>query len=70
MWLYYRFPLGPRMVEELLAARGVGLTYETARCWAETLSMAIARRIRLAAPGRGDKWYLVEVVVTIKGKKH
>uniref|UniRef100_UPI003BEEF50F IS6 family transposase n=1 Tax=Burkholderia arboris TaxID=488730 RepID=UPI003BEEF50F len=57
VWLYYRFPLSLRMVEELLAARGIELTYETVRCWA-------------TAPGRGDKWHLDEVVVTINGRKH
>ncbi len=36
VWLYYRFPLSLRMVEELLAARGIELTYETVRCWATT----------------------------------
>jgi putative transposase len=70
VWLYYRFPLSLRMVEELLAARGIGATYETVRCWAETFGLAIARRIRSTAPARGDKWHLDEVVVTIKGRKH
>ncbi|KVD75902.1 IS6 family transposase, partial [Burkholderia ubonensis] len=55
VWLYYRFPLSLRMVEELLAARGIELTYETVRSW---------------APERGDKWRLDEVVVTINGTKH
>jgi len=55
------------MVEELLAARGIDLTYETMRCWAQTFGLAIAKCIRSTAPGRGDKWHLV---VTIKGKKH
>ncbi|KVP51552.1 IS6 family transposase, partial [Burkholderia ubonensis] len=70
VWLYYRFPLSLRMVEELLAARGIELTYETVRCGAETSGLAIAKRIRSAAPGRGDKWRRDEVVVTVKGKKH
>lgn len=58
------------MVEELLATRGIELTYEAVRCGAETFGLAIAKRIRSAAPGRGDKWRRDEVVVTIKGKKH
>ncbi len=70
VWLYYRFPLSLRMVEELLAARGIELTYETVRRWAVKFGLGIARRIRSAALARGDKWHLDEVVVTINGKKH
>jgi putative transposase len=69
-WLYYRFPLSLRMVEELLAVRGIELTYETVRRWAVKFGLGIARRIRSTALARGDKWHLDEVVVTINGKKH
>jgi putative transposase len=70
VWLYYRFPLSLRMVEEMLAARGIELTHETVRNWATKFGLAIARRIRSTAPARGDKWHLDEVVVTINGAKH
>ncbi|WP_175891599.1 IS6 family transposase [Burkholderia cepacia] len=70
VWLYYRFPLSLRMVEEMLAARGIELTYETVRSWATKFGLAIAKRIRSTSPGRGDKWHLDEVVVTINGTKH
>jgi len=70
VWLYFRFPLSLRMVEELLAARGLELTYETVRRWAVKLGLGIARRIRSTALAQGDKWHLDEVVVTINGKKH
>jgi putative transposase len=70
VWLYYRFPLSLRMVEELLAARGIELTYETVRRWSVKFGLGIARRIRSTARARGDKWHLDEVVVTINGKKH
>ena len=70
VWLYYRFPLSLRMVEELLAARGIDLTYETVRRWSVKFGLGIARRIRSTALARGDKWHLDEVVVTINGKKH
>src|SRR5258708_28970124 len=70
VWLYYRFPLSLRMVEELLGARGIELTYETVRRWAVKFGLGIARRIRSAALARGDKWHLDELVVTINGKKH
>jgi putative transposase len=69
VWLYYRCPLSLRMVEELLAARGIELTYETVRRWSVKFGLGIARRIRSTALGRGDKWHLDEVVVTINGKK-
>ena len=69
VWLYYRFPLSLRMVEELLAARGIELTYETVRRWSVKFGLGIARRIRSTALGRGNKWHLDEVVVTINGKK-
>ena len=70
VWLYYRFPLSLRMVEELLAARGLDLTYETVRRWSVKFGLGIARRIRSTALARGEKWHLDEVVVTINGKKH
>ncbi|MDN0077815.1 IS6 family transposase, partial [Crenobacter sp. SG2303] len=70
VWLYYRFPLSLRMVEELLAARGIALTYETVRRWAMKFGLGFARRIRDTALARGDKWHLDEVLVTINGKKH
>src|SRR5471030_2068162 len=70
VWLYYRFPLSSRLVEELLAARGIDLTYETVRRWSVKFGLGIARRIRSTALERGDKWHLDEVVVTINGKKH
>lgn len=70
VWLYYRFPLSLRMVEELLAARGIELTFETVRRWSVGFGLGIARRIRATALARGDKWHLDEVVVTINGRKH
>ena len=70
VWLYYRFPLSMRMVEELLAARGIDLTYETVRRWSVKFGLGISRRIRSTALERGDKWHLDEVVVNINGKKH
>ena len=49
VWLYYRFPLSLRVVEETLAARGIELTYETLRKWSTYFGLAIAKRIRSAA---------------------
>jgi putative transposase len=70
VWLYFRFPLSLRMVEEMLAARGVSVTYETIRQWGLKFGREFANRIRRRAPRRGDKWHLDEVVITIAGKKH
>jgi putative transposase len=56
VWLHYRFPLSLRMVEELLAARGIELTYETVRRWPVSFGLGIARRIGASALARGGKW--------------
>ncbi|MFK4532162.1 putative transposase [Bradyrhizobium ottawaense] len=62
VWLYFRFPLSLRMVEEMLAARGIGVTYETVRQWGRKFGKPFSDRIRQRAPARGDKWHLDEVV--------
>ena len=58
------------MVEEILAARGISMTYETIRQWGLKFGREFANRIRRRAPQRGDKWHLDEVAITIAGKKH
>src|SRR3712207_434887 len=70
VWLYFRFPLGLRMVEEMLAARGIIVSHETVRQWARKFGQAFANRIRRRLPSGGDKWHLDEVVITIAGVKH
>src|SRR5215208_7330331 len=70
VWLYFRFPLSLRMVDELLAARGIVLSHETVRQWAMKFGQAFANQIRRRLPRAGDKWHLDEVVVKIAGKKH
>src|SRR5215472_10626827 len=70
VWLYFRFPLGLRMVEELLAARGIIVSHETVRQWAGKFGQHFANRIRRRLPRAGDKWHLDEVVVRIGGVKH
>ena len=70
VWLYVRFPLSLRMVEEILAARGISMTYETIRQWGLKFGREFANRIRRRAPDAGDKWHLDEVAITIAGKKH
>ncbi len=71
IWLYLRFPLSLRMAEDMLAARGVIVSHQTVRLWAEKFGRHFANDIRKRSTGRfGDKWHLDEVVITIAGKKH
>ena len=70
VWLYFRFPLSLRMVDELLAARGIIVSHETVRQWALKFGQGFANEIRRRLPARGDKWHLDEVVLTIAGVKH
>src|SRR3982750_1017746 len=70
VWLYFRFPLSLRMVEEMLAARGIIVSHETVRQWALKFGQGFANRIRRRLPCAGDKWHLDEVALKIAGKKH
>src|SRR5215203_4814558 len=70
VWLYFRFPLSLRMVDELLAARGITVRHETVRQWARKFGQAFANQIRRRLPCAGDKWHLDEVEVKIAGQKH
>ena len=62
IWLYFRFPLSLRMVEEMLATRGICVTYETVRQWGKKFGKAFADQIRQRAPARGDKWHMDAVL--------
>ncbi|MFT7137437.1 MAG: putative transposase [Akkermansiaceae bacterium] len=69
--LYVRFPLSLRMVEDLVAERGIIVSHQTIRAWAEKFGRQFARNIRRSSAGQFDKkWHLDEVVITIRGKKH
>jgi putative transposase len=70
VWLYFRFPLSLRLVEEMLLERGIVVSYESVRRWALKFGPAYARRLRRKTPSRRDIWHLDEVVVTIAGQKH
>jgi len=70
VWLYFRFPLSMRMVDELLAARGIVVSHETVRQWALKFGQVFANQIRGRLPAAWDKWHLDEVVITISGIKH
>src|SRR3712207_4202514 len=70
VWLYFRFPLSLRMVEEMLAARGIIVSHETVRRWALKFGQDFANRIRRRLPQAGDKWHLDEVAIKIAGVQH
>ncbi len=70
VWLYFRFALSYRDVEELLAERGVLLTYETVRQWCRKFGQADANGLRRRRPRPGDKWHLDEVFISINGAQH
>ena len=70
VWLYFRFPLSFREVEELMLARGVVVSYETIRRWCAKFGQAYANQLRRRRPRPGDKWHLDEVFIRINGKIH
>jgi putative transposase len=68
VWLYFRFCLSYRDVEELMAVRGITLTYETIRQWCGKFGQMFANDLRRRGPQPGDKWHLDEVRLRIKGE--
>jgi putative transposase len=70
VWLYFRFCLSYRDVEELMAKRGVILTYEAVRYWCRKFGQVYANQLRRRRPRPGDKWHLDEVFLTIRGERH
>src|SRR5260221_3888411 len=69
IWLYLRFTLSYRDVEELLAERGIVVSYETIRPWVTTFGRQIAGRLRARRPVPHRRWHLDEVVVSIGGRR-
>ena len=69
VWLYYRFCLSFRDAEDLLAQRGVTVTYETIRQWCQRFGRVYARQLRRRRGRMGDTWHLDEVFVTIQGRQ-
>ncbi len=69
VWLYFRFPLSYRDIEDLVAERGIDLSYETVRRWALKFGQAYARRLRTTRPRPDVRWHLDEVFVSIAGKR-
>ena len=69
VWLYHRFSLSFRDVEDLLAERGVTVTYEAIRQWCRTFGLDYARRLRRNRGRMGDTWYLDELFLKIQGRQ-
>jgi putative transposase len=67
VWLYFRFPLSFREVEEMMLERGVVVSYETVRRWCGKFGQTYANALRRRRPRPGDKWHLDEVFIKIQG---
>jgi putative transposase len=70
VWLYFRFSLSFRDVEELLAQRGIVVTYETVRQWCLKFGQTYANELRRRHSRCCDKWHRDEVFFTIHGERH
>ncbi len=69
VWLYHRFCLSFRDVEDLLAERGITVSYETIRQWCKKFGPEYARKLRRRVGPLGDTWFLDEVFVSIQGRR-
>ena len=69
VWLYLRFTLSYRDVEELLAERGLDISYETVRRWVLRFGPAFARNLNRLRPRPSAQWHLDEMAVVIGGKR-
>jgi putative transposase len=70
VWLYARFTLSYRDVEDVLAERGLDISYETVRRWFLKFGTPIAANLRKTRPTPSDHWHLDEMVIMIRGKRH
>jgi putative transposase len=70
VWLYYRFPLSYRDVQELLFARGIDVTHEAIRQWCLQCGQDYAHRLKRRRAEPGDKWHVDAVFLTMNGKRH
>ena len=69
VWLYYRFNLSFRDIEDLLAERGIDVSYESIRLWCNKFGPKYAKRLKCRHQGFGDTFYIDEVFVKIAGKQ-
>ena len=70
VWLYHRFNLSARDIEDLLAERGIAVSYESIRLWCIKFGSKYAKRLRRRHQGYGDTFFIDEVFVKIQGKQH
>jgi putative transposase len=70
VWLYHCFSLSLRDVELILAARGIVVSYESIREWSLRFGRIFANALKRRRPQPGDKWYMDEVFIRIRGKQH
>jgi putative transposase len=70
VWLYHRFPLSFREVEEMMLERGIVVSHETIRQWCAKFGQTYANTLRRRRARPGDKWHLDEVYIKIAGKTH
>jgi putative transposase len=68
VWLYFRFPLSYRDVEDMLTERSIDVSYESVRRWSVKFGQAYARRLRKTRPRPDARWHLDEVFVSINGQ--
>jgi putative transposase len=69
VWLYFRFTLSLRDVEDLMAERGIDVSYETVRCWTRKFGQMFAHNLRKSRAGPTSRWHLDEMVVRIAGQR-
>src|SRR5450631_3228316 len=69
VWLYFRFAQSYRAVEDMLAERGIDVSYETVRRWAMKFGAIIARKLRRVRSRPAGRWHLDEVFVSINGRQ-
>jgi len=70
VWLYHRFNLSTRDIEDLMAERGIAISYESIRLWCIKFGPKYAKRLRRRHQGYGDTFFIDEVLVNIQGKQH
>ena len=70
VWLYYRFNVSHRDIEDLLAQRGIIVTHESIRLWCNKFGSKYAARLRKRHQGDGDTFFIDEVFIKIDGKQH
>lgn len=69
VWLYFRFALSFRDVEQLLAQRGIEVSYEPIRCWTLKFGGLFAQNLRRSRPAPTGRWHLDDMVVKIGGRR-